>query len=151
MSIARNVLVDHMRRKRPETPLPGPDELGMPEMATDAVAVRDGLAGTAFGDREDELTQDFFGRVGRPPLGHATETPLTYARYNVGTGNQPKEHMRKVLARLPETMNALAVVEFTAPHTGSQLSAFGGRYGSCPDLAVYENRPRSTPITWGRT
>ncbi|GAA4196008.1 RNA polymerase sigma factor YlaC [Streptosporangium oxazolinicum] len=43
LSIARNVLVDHVRRKRPETPLPGPDELGMPEMATDAVAVRDVL------------------------------------------------------------------------------------------------------------
>ncbi|GAA4195999.1 hypothetical protein GCM10022252_42710 [Streptosporangium oxazolinicum] len=105
--------------------------------------------GTAFGDRGEELTQDFFGRVRRPPLGHATETPLTYALYNVGTGNQPKEHMRKVLARLPETMNALAVVEFTAPRTGSQLAAFGGQYRSCPDLVVYENRPRSTPITWG--
>ncbi|WP_214415415.1 hypothetical protein [Sphaerisporangium fuscum] len=105
--------------------------------------------GAAFGDTKDEITQDFFGRVLHSPLGYATETPLTYALYNVGTGNQPKDRMRKVLARLPRTMNALAVVEFAAPLGTDQLAAFGRQYDSCPDLVVYENRPRATPITWG--
>ncbi|MEU7987447.1 RNA polymerase sigma factor [Streptosporangium canum] len=43
LSIARNVLVDHLRRSRTELPLPDPDELGLREAVTDAVAVRDVL------------------------------------------------------------------------------------------------------------
>ncbi|WP_433258720.1 RNA polymerase sigma factor [Streptosporangium sp. CA-135522] len=43
LSIARNVLVDHLRRSRTELPLPDPDELGLGEAVTDAVAVRDVL------------------------------------------------------------------------------------------------------------
>lgn len=43
LSIARNVLVDHLRRSRAELPLPDPEELGAPELAVDAVAVRDVL------------------------------------------------------------------------------------------------------------
>ncbi|MEU9884315.1 hypothetical protein [Sphaerisporangium sp. NPDC051011] len=105
--------------------------------------------GAGFGEVKGELSQDFFGRVRRSPLGYYTETPLTYALYDVRTGNQPKEQMRKVLARLPETMRALAVVEFSAPLTDAELRAFGGQHRACPDLVVYENRPRSTPITWG--
>ncbi|GII80725.1 hypothetical protein Sru01_57070 [Sphaerisporangium rufum] len=43
LSIARNVLIDHFRRRRAELPLPNPEELGAPEWATDAIAVRDVL------------------------------------------------------------------------------------------------------------
>ncbi|MFC4063069.1 RNA polymerase sigma factor [Planomonospora corallina] len=43
LSIARNVLVDHLRRSRAELPLPSPEELGAPELAIDAVAVHDVL------------------------------------------------------------------------------------------------------------
>ncbi|MDH2428652.1 hypothetical protein [Sphaerisporangium sp. TRM90804] len=105
-------------------------------------------AGPAFADRSDVVTQDFFGRVGATPLGQGTDTPLTYALYDVGTGNQPKDAMRQVLARLPADMNALAVVEFARPMTGDQLASFARRYGGCPETVVYESRPRSTPITW---
>ena len=108
------------------------------------------VTGAAFGDRKEEIRQDFFGRVDRAPLGHATETPLTYALYNLGTGNQPQERMRGVLDRLPETMNALVVVEFARPLDAAGLAEFGRRYRSCPELVVYESRPRATPITWGR-
>ncbi|GAA3797568.1 hypothetical protein GCM10022226_16140 [Sphaerisporangium flaviroseum] len=133
-------------------------ELGMPSASPLSLSLEASIrplravggfsTGRDFGDQKDELTQDFFGHVQRPPLGFATETPLTYGLYNVGTGNQPKERMREVLARLPETMDALAVVEFTTPLTPAQLLAFGKQYQSCPDLVVYEHRPRFTPITW---
>jgi|GEM_PF-1845139 len=103
----------------------------------------------AFGDRREEIRQDLFGRVARVPLGHATETPLSYALYDLGTGNRPKERMRAVLARLPEAMNALVVVEFATPLDAPGLADFARRYGSCPELVVYERRPRATPITWG--
>lgn len=105
-------------------------------------------AGAAFADRKDEITQDFFGRVRRTPLGHGTDTSLTYALYNVGTGNDPKDRMRSVLARLPETMRALAVVEFARPMTSAELVAFARQYGECPGIVIYEKRPRATPITW---
>jgi hypothetical protein len=94
------------------------------------------------------VEQDFFGRVQAPPLGHATETSLTYGLYNVGTGNQPKEDMRKVIARLPEGLTALAVVEPARPLNAKELAAFLTRTGLNAERIVYENRPRSTPITW---
>ncbi|MFC4063070.1 hypothetical protein ACFOWE_32735 [Planomonospora corallina] len=105
-------------------------------------------AGAAFADRKEEITQDFFGRVRRPPLGDDTDTSLTHALYDIGTGNDPKEEMRRVLARLPETMRALAVVEFAEPMSSAELAAFARRYGECPEIVVYEKRPRATPITW---
>nr|WP_285780617.1 sigma-70 family RNA polymerase sigma factor [Microtetraspora sp. NBRC 13810] len=46
LAIARNVLLDHVRRSRISLPLPSPDALGVPELtsdASDAVAVRDVL------------------------------------------------------------------------------------------------------------
>ncbi|MEV4161243.1 hypothetical protein [Nonomuraea dietziae] len=94
------------------------------------------------------VEQDFFGRVQAPPLGHATETTLTYGLYNVGTGNQPKEDMRKVLARLPEGLAALAVVELVRPLKDAEFAAFRTRTGLHSERTVYENRPRATPITW---
>ena len=51
LSIARNVLIDHMRRKRREAPLPDAEELGVPELAGDAVAVRDVLDRLPEGQR----------------------------------------------------------------------------------------------------
>lgn len=41
LTIARNVLVDHVRRSRRELPLPDPEELGAPALHEDALAVRD--------------------------------------------------------------------------------------------------------------
>ncbi|WP_425566622.1 RNA polymerase sigma factor [Planomonospora alba] len=43
LTIARNVLVGHLRRSRTGLPLPSPEERGAPESATDAVAVPDVL------------------------------------------------------------------------------------------------------------
>ncbi|MGW5262388.1 RNA polymerase sigma factor [Microbispora sp. NPDC004025] len=43
LTIARNVLVDHVRRHRRELDLPHPDELGVPALHIDALAVRDVL------------------------------------------------------------------------------------------------------------
>lgn len=104
-----------------------------------------------FGGAEHVVTQDFFGRVGRLPLGASAGTTLSLALMNVGTGNQPKEDSRKVLARLPAGLNALAVVEFATPLTIDELVAFTGRYKSHADKVVFERRPGSIPITWGGT
>ncbi|MFI6391757.1 RNA polymerase sigma factor [Nonomuraea sp. NPDC050547] len=43
LAIARNVLLDHVRRRRVELALPDPDELGVPSMGVDALEVRDAL------------------------------------------------------------------------------------------------------------
>lgn len=97
------------------------------------------------------VTQDFFGRVGRLPLGNYANTTLSTMLANVGTTLQRKEDIRKVLARLPEGLNALAVVEFAKPLTTEQLVGFGREFGTCPDKVVYERRPGSIPITWDST
>ncbi|TMR90412.1 hypothetical protein [Nonomuraea basaltis] len=102
-----------------------------------------------YGGVEHVVTQDFFGHVGRLPLGSYANTTLSTALVNVGTGNQPKQDSRKVLARLPEGLNALAVVEFAKPLTTEELVAFTARYKSYAEKVVYERRPRSIPITWG--
>jgi hypothetical protein len=102
-----------------------------------------------YGGVEHVVTQDFFGHVGRLPLGTYAGTTLSMALMNVGTGIQPKEDSRKVLARLPEGLNALAVVEFAKPLTTDELAAFTARNKSDADKVVLERRPRSIPITWG--
>ncbi|GAA2867744.1 RNA polymerase sigma factor [Nonomuraea rubra] len=43
LTIARNVLIDHVRRARRELPLPEPDELGAPGFHVDSLEVRDAL------------------------------------------------------------------------------------------------------------
>ncbi|MFI6501514.1 RNA polymerase sigma factor [Nonomuraea typhae] len=43
LAIARNVLLDHVRRRRTELALPDPDELGVPPIGVDALEVRDAL------------------------------------------------------------------------------------------------------------
>jgi hypothetical protein len=107
------------------------------------------FAGGVFAEQPFTVEQDFFGRAMSPPFGYATETTLTYGLYNVRTGNQPKEQSRRVLARLPGDMNALSVVEFAKPMTDGEAVAFAEQYDGFPDLVVYEDRPRATPITWG--
>ncbi|MEV4296971.1 hypothetical protein [Microbispora rosea] len=104
-----------------------------------------------YGGVEHVVTQDFFGHVGRLPLGHYAGTTLSTALMNVGTGNQPKEDSRKVLARLPAGLNALAVVEFAKPLTADELVAFTARNKSDAEKVVLERRPTSIPITWGGT
>lgn len=41
LAIARNVLIDHVRRARQELALPDPDELGVPALGIDALEIRD--------------------------------------------------------------------------------------------------------------
>ncbi|MEV0591208.1 hypothetical protein [Nonomuraea cavernae] len=106
---------------------------------------------TGYGGSGYTITQDFFGRVGRLPLGNSANTTLSTALANVRTGNQPADSSRKVLARLPEELNALAVVEFDRPLTSDELVRFGRDHGACPEKVVYEQRPRAIPITWGLT
>lgn len=43
LTIARNVLLDHVRRSRRELELPSPDELGVPPLHVAAMDVRDAL------------------------------------------------------------------------------------------------------------
>ncbi|MEV0148162.1 MULTISPECIES: hypothetical protein [unclassified Nonomuraea] len=94
------------------------------------------------------ITQDFFGRVGRLPLGNYANTRLSSALGEVGTDLAGKEQVRKVLARLPTALNAMAVVEFTSPVTPEELGRLGH---GCTARVVYERRPGSVPITWDMT
>ncbi|NRQ36934.1 hypothetical protein HII36_34615 [Nonomuraea sp. NN258] len=102
----------------------------------------------ALGGDTYTITQNFFGRVGHLPLGHPANTRLSFSLYNVGGTLAPKEEVTKVLARLPQDLNALAVVEFARPLTEPELVAFTGRHGGCPSRVVYERRTGSLPITW---
>ncbi|GAA4969971.1 hypothetical protein HD597_008855 [Nonomuraea thailandensis] len=95
------------------------------------------------------ISQDFFGRVGRLPLGSTAGTRLSVSLFNVGGALAPKEEVRKVLARLPDGLNALSVVEFAAPLKDAELKAFLEQNKTCADKVVYERRTSSLPITWG--
>jgi RNA polymerase sigma-70 factor (ECF subfamily) len=53
LTIARNVLVDHVRRGRRELPLPDAGELGVPSLEADAIDVRDALS--RLPERQREL------------------------------------------------------------------------------------------------
>ncbi|WP_093259558.1 RNA polymerase sigma factor [Thermostaphylospora chromogena] len=114
LAIARNVLADHARRHRVELPLPPADELGVPEMTADAVAVRDLL---------DRL-----------PERHRRLLTLVYL---------DGFSLVEVAAMTGRSTSAVKTAVWRA------RAAFAGRYRGCPELAVYENRPHATPITWG--
>ncbi|WP_101783827.1 hypothetical protein [Nonomuraea indica] len=106
---------------------------------------------TENGGSTHTITQNFFGRVGRLPLGNYANTTLSTNLANVGTDLQRKENIRKVLARLPDGLNALAVIEFATPARTAELTAFTRDFDLCPRKVVYERRPGSVPITWGMT
>ncbi|AQZ66621.1 unnamed protein product [[Actinomadura] parvosata subsp. kistnae] len=95
------------------------------------------------------ISQDFFGRVGRLPLGSTAATRLSISLFDVGGTQAPKDQVRKVLARLPAGLNALAVVEFATPLKEAELKEFLSRNKTCADKVVYERRTSSLPITWG--
>ncbi|GAA3682050.1 hypothetical protein GCM10022224_052980 [Nonomuraea antimicrobica] len=94
------------------------------------------------------VRQNLFGRVEDLPWAELANTTLTIALFNMGTGLQRKADIRRVLARLPQDMNALAVVEFEQPLAADALAGFARQYNACPDKVVYESRPGSAPITW---
>ncbi|GAB3907828.1 hypothetical protein GCM10027612_81460 [Microbispora bryophytorum subsp. camponoti] len=74
------------------------------------------------------VTQDFFGHVGRLPLGHYAGTTLSTALMNVGTGNQPK-----------------AVVEFAKPLTTDELVALPPETSRMPRRWFSSGVPRRSP------
>ncbi|MGW4961086.1 hypothetical protein ACWEPL_28030 [Nonomuraea sp. NPDC004186] len=100
------------------------------------------------GSESYTLSQDFFGRVGRLPLGHTANTRLSQSLFDLGTTLTTKDEVRAVLARLPADLSALAVVEFEQPLGEAELKAFVKQYGTCAERVVYERRPGSLPITW---
>ncbi|MEV4223245.1 hypothetical protein [Nonomuraea sp. NPDC049725] len=106
--------------------------------------------GFALQSRPDfTVRQNLFGGVEELPWAQLANTTLTQALFNMGTQLQRKPDIRQVLARLPQDMNALAVVEFERPLTADSLVGFAQQYGACPEKVVYEARPGSAPITWG--
>ncbi|MFI6596243.1 hypothetical protein ACIBHX_08345 [Nonomuraea sp. NPDC050536] len=103
---------------------------------------------SSYGGAYYPISQDFFGRVDHLPLGNEAKTPLSTALSDLGTDMRPKDEVRKVLARLPSDLRALAVVEFVKPLNDQEMRAFNGY---CPTSVVYEHRPSDMPITWGDT
>ncbi|MGW0196268.1 hypothetical protein [Nonomuraea sp. NPDC003201] len=101
------------------------------------------------GSESYTLSQDFFGRVGRLPLGHTANTRLSQSLFDLGTTLTTKDEVRAVLARLPADLSALAVVEFEQPLGEAELKAFVKQYRTCAERVAYERRPGSLPITWG--
>ncbi|MFI7538482.1 hypothetical protein [Streptosporangium sp. NPDC049376] len=96
------------------------------------------------------VSQNQFGRVEWPPPGFVRETPLFTALDSVGTDAPPsKADTRRILDRLPESMSALAVVDFAKPLGESEFSAFVRRHPTVlPETAIYDGRIGGTPIGW---
>ncbi|MFC4011571.1 hypothetical protein ACFOY2_30375 [Nonomuraea purpurea] len=95
------------------------------------------------------IEQNLFGRVGHLPLGSTANTRLSQSLYDVGTSLARKDAVRKVLARLPGDLTALAVVEFAEPLPEAELKAFITTHNTCVERVSYERRPGSLSITWG--
>lgn len=95
-----------------------------------------------------EVRQNLFGRIDELPWAQLGNTDLTTMLANVGGTLQRREDMRKVLARLPQDMNALAVVELAEPMTDGSFRGFLNQAGSGAERVVYEVRTGSVPITW---
>ncbi|WP_157570533.1 hypothetical protein [Microtetraspora malaysiensis] len=96
------------------------------------------------------VSQNQFGRVEWPPPGFIKETPLFTALDSVGTDAPPsKADTKRILDRLPESMSALAVVDFAKPLGESEFSAFVERHAAVlPETAIYDGRIGGTPISW---
>ncbi|MFG6201425.1 hypothetical protein [Nonomuraea sp. JJY05] len=96
------------------------------------------------------VSQNQFGRVEWPPPGFIWETPLFTALDSVGTDAPPsKADTKRILDRLPESMYALAVVDFAKPLGESEFSAFVQRHTAVPpERAIYDGRIGGTPISW---
>ncbi|WP_283135222.1 hypothetical protein [Rhizohabitans arisaemae] len=96
------------------------------------------------------VSQNQFGRVEWPPPGFIKETPLFTALDSVGTDASPsKADTKRILDRLPESMYALAVVDFAKPLGESEFSAFVRRHTAVPpETAIYDGRIGGTPVGW---
>ncbi|MFI7132155.1 hypothetical protein ACIBQ1_41215 [Nonomuraea sp. NPDC050153] len=96
------------------------------------------------------VSQNQFGRVDWPPPGFIKETPLFTALDSVGTDAPPsKADTKRILDRLPESMYALAVVDFAKPLKEGEFSAFVQRHTAVPpETAIYDGRIGGTPISW---
>ncbi|MFG1619889.1 hypothetical protein ACGFI3_44670 [Nonomuraea wenchangensis] len=103
-----------------------------------------------FGGADFTVSQNQFGRVDWPPPGFLKETSLFTALDSVGTDAPPgKADTKKILDRLPESMYALAVVDFAEPLGEREFSAFVQRHGGVPpEIAIYDGRIGGTPISW---
>ncbi|MFI6320461.1 hypothetical protein ACIBG8_23205 [Nonomuraea sp. NPDC050556] len=95
-----------------------------------------------------EVRQNFFGRVEELPWAQLGNTDLTTMLANVGGTLQRRENIRKVLARLPQDMNALAVVELAQPMADQAFRDFLVQAGTGAERVAYEVRTGSVPITW---
>ncbi|MFI7104742.1 hypothetical protein ACIBK9_00380 [Nonomuraea sp. NPDC050227] len=101
------------------------------------------------GSESYAISQDFFGRVGRLPLGSTAHTRLSQTLFDMGTTLATKDDVRAVLARLPADLSSLAVVEFEQPLGEAEMKSVVKQYGTCAERIVYERRPGSLPVTWG--
>ncbi|MEU8379501.1 hypothetical protein [Streptosporangium sp. NPDC048865] len=91
-------------------------------------------AGPGEGSAEYEITEDLFGTVRAPSLdGPSSNLARTIDRLDAepGVDKQLTEEARKTIDALPQTLRAVAVLEFTRSMTAERLVAFNRRHELC--------------------
>ncbi|MEU8040093.1 hypothetical protein [Streptosporangium sp. NPDC049078] len=92
-------------------------------------------AGPGEDRKEYEITEDLFGAVRAPsfdgPSGSLADTVDSVGWEELGADRQLTEEARKAIDALPQTLRAVAVLEFTHSMTTEQLVAFNRRHELC--------------------
>ncbi|MFB9679461.1 hypothetical protein [Streptosporangium vulgare] len=91
-------------------------------------------AGPSEDRKEYEITEDLFGAVRASsfdgPSGSLADT-IDSVDWELGVDRAVTEEARKTVDALPQTLRAVAVLEFTHPMTTEQLVAFNRRHEFC--------------------
>ncbi|NRQ31512.1 hypothetical protein HII36_06605 [Nonomuraea sp. NN258] len=85
------------------------------------------LAGPGGGERDHEIVLDVFGNLRAPSLGG----PTGGVADALAMGHAPADQVKKVIDGLPQTLVAVAVVEFETPLTTERLVAFNAEHRIC--------------------
>ncbi|WP_433359176.1 hypothetical protein [Streptosporangium sp. CA-115845] len=91
-------------------------------------------AGPGEGETGYEIVENLFGAVRAPsldgPSGSLADA-ITSVEADPDVDREPTEEARKTIDGLPQTLDAVAVVEFTHPMTTDRLVAFNRRHKLC--------------------
>ncbi|MFI6456817.1 hypothetical protein ACIBF6_35320 [Streptosporangium amethystogenes] len=96
-------------------------------------------AGPGEGSTEYEIVENLFGVVRAPSLDGPSGSlgdAIDSVQADPSVGRGPAEKARKTIDGLPQTLDAVAVVEFAHPMTTDQLVAFNRRHKLCGEGSV---------------
>ncbi|MFI6734187.1 hypothetical protein ACIBI9_14755 [Nonomuraea sp. NPDC050451] len=118
-------------------------------------------AGPSEGAREYDIEQNLFGTVRAPSLAGPSGSLADALDAVESDPDTAPEDVRTTIDELPQTLNAVAVVEFEQPMTSERLVAFNRKHKICGGVSVsyiyspyyYEDSSGDPPlnaIVWNR-